>query len=161
MQDRPPSFNFDDYGLTFLARHLHRLRVVISEQSDAIFAQEDISVPSHCSSLIVFLHEHGEISVMKIANALGYSHQLVMQRIALLQMQNLVSKRRDPTDRRRSLISLNSTGQLEAKRVLTALPIIDAGIASVLSEVESRLQDELPYIREALLQRSLSERGRA
>jgi len=154
-------FNFDAYGMTFFARHLHRLRVVISDQSDTIFEQAGITVPAHCASVMLLLAEHEETPVMKLADALGYSHQLLIQRITLLEKHGCVRKYKDPSDRRKSLVSLSKRGRNEVRKVQEALPIIDAGIRDVLSGDDGDLQQKIRDVRLALLKSPLSERGRA
>lgn len=152
-------FDFDSYGMTFLARHLHRLRVVISDQSDEIFEDAGIIVPSHCSSLVLLLEEQKEVAIVKIANALGYSHQLVNQRVAILEELACVQKVQDPGDRRRSLVQLTRKGRSEAKKMRAALQRIDAGIQDVLSDLDVDLPTRLVDLRASLLSRSLLERS--
>ena len=154
-------FDFEDYGMAFFARDLHQLRVVISEQSDSVFEAAGTGIPSHCASLILILDKYDEAPVMKLAAALGYSHQLLNQRITILEKSGCVRKHQDPNDRRRTLVSLSKHGQSEAAKVRNALPVIDAGIKDVVSEYNNDVQQIVKDVRLALLASSLFERGRA
>lgn len=153
-------FDFEDYGMTFFARDLHRLRIVISEQSDDIFDEAGASIPSHCASLILILDDYDEAPVMKLAAALGYSHQLLNQRIKILEKNGCVRKHLDPNDRRRTLVSLTKHGRSEAAKVRNALPIIDAGIRNAVLKHNADIQQTVKNVRLALLASSLSDRAR-
>jgi len=152
-------FDFDAFGKTFLAGHLHRLRTLISAQSDAVFEQFDIVFPSHCASLMLLIEEHKCAPVMAIAESLGYSHQLINQRISILEKAGCLQKSRDPNDRRKSIISLTRRGRLQAKKVREALSAIDAGIKSLCTEISIDLLLTMKEARQLLLSRPLLARS--
>lgn len=154
-------FDFEQYGMTFLAGQLHRLRVLISSQSDAIFEESGISVPSHCASLMLLLEQHDEAPVMSIADALGYSHQLITQRLSILEKHGFLRKFQDSVDRRRSVVTLTTHGRKEAKKIHNALRIVDAGLRNVTAETSVDLQHSVDEVSELLGEQSLSVRGRA
>lgn len=154
-------FDFDSYGMGFLARHLHRLRVIISEQSDEVFVEMGVSVPSHCASLMLFLDECGGAPVMKTAEALGYSHQLVNQRIGILEKHECAAKYIDPDDRRRSLVRLTAAGRKQTRLVRKAMPLIDIGLRDALAPHDKKMQQHLIDVRESLLDSSLRIRARS
>lgn len=154
-------FDFDEYGMTFLAGHLHRLRILISAQSDAVFHEFDIDIPSHCASLILLIEQHKRAPVMAMADALGYSHQLIIQRLAILEKQKCILKYQDDVDRRRSIVTLTKRGRGQAKKVSSALVVINSGIRDLFSESGVNLQQSVRKARQLLLAHSLSERGHA
>lgn len=152
-------FNFDAFEVTFLARYLHRLRVLISQQSDEVFAQHNVTVPSHCASLMLLLHEHEEMPITVIANALGYSHQLILQRLGILEKAGCIRRFEDPEDRRRRLVRLTRLGMREAEKIEIALKVINVGLRSVMDDVGGNLQDAAQRAEAGLMAKSISLRA--
>lgn len=152
------SFDFDTFGVAFLARDLHRLRVLISEQSDRVFAASGVEFPSHCSSVVQYLAQEDEAAVMTMAAALGYSHQLVMQRLNILSKRELVRRYKDPDDQRRTLVSLTRKGRSAARKLSKVLQRIDLSLSSALADVDTELQEKVRRLRGSLLDVPLQER---
>lgn len=152
------SFDFNDYGMTFLARYLHRLRVAISEQSDEVFESAGLTVPSHCSSLLLLLEQHGRAPITRLADALGYSHQLVNQRLAILQKHRFIRRSKDPNDRRRTLVVLTKRGLEEAAKAKVALRRIDRGLQHLIDEIDVDLKRLLEAARVSLDENRIAER---
>lgn len=152
------TFDFDTFGATFLARDLHRLRVLISDQSDRVFEASGVDFPSHCASVVLYLERADEASVMTLAAVLGYSHQLVMQRLNILTRRELVRRYKDPGDRRRTLVSLTKKGRAQARKLGQVLQRIDEGLSAALSDVDPDLQGKVRRLGETLRQTPLLER---
>lgn len=152
-------FDFDEYGMTFLARYLHRLRIVISEQSDEVFDAAGLTVPSHCSSLILLLEQNGKSPITHLADTLGYSHQLINQRVAILERNRCIRRSRDPNDRRRSLVSLSKRGLEQATKARAALRSIDKALQSLVDEIGVDLKVVLQQARRSLIETRIAERG--
>lgn len=154
-----PKFDFDSYGSAFLARNFHKVRALLSEQSDDIFKEVGASIPSHCASLVLFLHDNKQAPVMKIAAALDYSYQLINQRLAILEKQGCVEKFPDPADRRRTLVTLSKRGKNEVTKIRRALKIIDCGIDNLLFEMNVNLLQDSARAANALMSTPLSRRA--
>jgi DNA-binding MarR family transcriptional regulator len=154
-------FDFDEYGAAFFDAHLHRLRVLISAQSDEIFAAHDIDVPSMSASMVLFLEKSSGESVGVIADALKYSHQLINKRIANLERIGCLRRRQDKADKRRSIVALTKRGKAEAKKIRKALRVIDLGIKDTFAEANLELQQSVHDMQQRLLTRPLSVRGKS
>ncbi len=94
---------FDDYGPSFLGLQILRLYREIDQGGTKALATTSSKLPSRVASLLVFLKHHGQSSVSDLAMALGASHQLVSQRLVVLNRKTLIDKVSDLEDKRRSL----------------------------------------------------------
>lgn len=125
---------FTKLDAAFLARDLHRLRQEITEQSDLVLIAAEIDVPSSCTSLVLSLLEH-EKSAAELSKSLGYSHQLVTQRINLLLRLGLVVRTPSARDARKKSILLTPEGARQTKRLQALLPELDAAFRGLFDEI--------------------------
>ena len=151
-------FDYRNFGSAFVDMRLHRLRVLITEQSDELFAEKGLKAPSACVSVLLFLKDQKQASIVQISDSLGYSHQLIAHRLKLLDNLGLTAKFADLKDRRRALIKLTADGLNEADQIERLLP----DIAHVLDELSAafaiNLSEVLDSIRGELVMTSLSDR---
>jgi DNA-binding MarR family transcriptional regulator len=94
---------------------LKRLGFALKERSLEVFAEAGLS-PYHHAVLSVLDEEPRETQAM-IADALGYDRSHLVGILDELEEQGLVARRRDPTDRRRHLVTLTPEGKAALKRV--------------------------------------------
>ena len=151
-------FDFDQFGSAFVDMRLHRLRVLITEQSDALFAESGLKAPSSCVSVLLFLKAHKQASIVQISDRLGYSHQLIAHRLKLLDNLGLTAKFADMKDRRRALIKLTAAGLNEASKIERLLPEIAKVFDELSAEFSVNLSEVLDSIRGELVMNSLSDR---
>ena len=149
-------FEFEEYGTAFFDASLHRLRALISAQSDKLFNEMGISVPSLCASMVLHLDENKGSAVVALANALGYSHQLIQKRILILKRLKCISRRKDRGDKRRSIIELTDVGRKEAALIRIALKKIDSQLSLVFDEVGCDGQAHVQSIHERLVDNPIS-----
>lgn len=119
----------------FLAMYLHRLRKLITSQTDQLFEEKGVLVPSSCVSVMLYLLENKKASITELSEKLGYSHQLINQRLAILLEMTLISKTADPRDRRRSRITLTRRGANQARKLLELLPVTSQAFLALFDEV--------------------------
>lgn len=151
-------FDFQRYGSAFLDKYLHGLRVLITDQSDRLFEFHDIRAPSPCISVVLFLDERRRANITQIASALGYSHQLINQRLSQLERLKLVRRYRDVKDRRKSLLTLTPAGKAEAEKMRSLLPRIAEAFDALFVEENANLPTAISSVSSALEEKSLAER---
>jgi MarR family transcriptional regulator, lower aerobic nicotinate degradation pathway regulator len=117
---------------------LKRLGWAIKERTFAAFEEAGES-PYHYSVLAV-LEESARETQASIADALGYDRSWLVGLLDELEEAGLIERRRDPTDRRRHLVSLQPAGKKKLVRLRT-----------ISQEVEDEFFGSLePAQREAL-----------
>lgn len=132
----PDLFDFDAFGSAYTAKHLHHLRVEVSAQCDEICSAHGVASPSHCSSLILLLASAPKgAGLTELARRLGYSHQLINQRLKLLEQLSILRRVEDPSDRRKKLAVLTAKGKSEAKKLKAVLPLLSKALDDVFREI--------------------------
>lgn len=123
----------------FLGKRAEALSALIERQFEPIFQRQDIVVPVRSCSLLLHLHRQGSASAADLAESLGMSHQLVLQKIPLLVRRELIRRSRDPRDRRRRILSLT----IEGARQVALLERQAAHIAQVYRELYAEIGSDL------------------
>ena len=114
MYQRPYFMDFN-YKSAFLANMADRLSEVICQQTQILNHQSGSITPVKSVSTMLYLLENGPTTLMKLASALGFSHQLTSQRMAPLEKLGLLKRTLNPNDKRQKLIELTKLGQQDAK----------------------------------------------
>lgn len=153
-------FDFNTHKNAFVDSRLHKLRVLITEQSDELFLQVGIQVSSSCISILLYLLKESQRNIAQIANALGYSHQLIAHRLKSLEKNDFVKRSVDCRDRRKLLISLTADGEEEAKKISEILPVISTVFENIFRDLDLNFVEELANLQAQLQEKSLGERSK-
>lgn len=153
-------FDFDKYGSAFLAMRLHRLRLVITAQSDVLLEQLDIRVPSSCVSVVLFLKERKAASISQIAAGTDYSHQLISQRLAQLEKLKLINRDSNELDGRKLLIRLTKKGENQAVQLEKMIEVSAEIMNGIYSEIDCDLDEVLDNATSLLKNKPMAERAR-
>jgi DNA-binding MarR family transcriptional regulator len=152
-------FDFEKYGSAFLAMRLHRLRVLITDQSEELFEHFGLVAPSSCVSTILFLKERKSASIAQIAKATEYSHQLTSQRLLQLEELGLADRQAHERDGRRVLIALTPAGKKQAARIEEFLVLASKLMDGLFEELGCDLDLVLIHATENLTMNSLRKRA--
>src|SRR5438105_6834425 len=109
---------------------LKRLGFAIKEQAMAAFESTGLS-PYHHAVLALLEEDPRETQAM-IADALGYDRSHLVGLLDELEERGLIERRRDPSDRRRHLVSLTAEGKRTLKRLRTIAKSVDAELFAPL-----------------------------
>lgn len=118
--------------LGFVARELSDL---VIEQGKEVFRQRGLRTNPQCASVVLALAQFGPTTLANLGRMLGQPHQIIAQRIKLLEPHGLVTRKPDRNDARRKLLSLSAKGRKEA-----------LSIAEIISEAElvfARIYEEI------------------
>ena len=91
---------------------LARLRAIIDEEQEAVFAEHGISNPTFTTLVtLVRINQPGGISQRRLADEMGLTPGTVSARVDRLVADGLVIRSPDPADRRGSLVTLTGRGR--------------------------------------------------
>ena len=91
---------------------LERLRAIIDEEQEAVFAEHGISNPTFTTLVtLVRINRPGGISQRRLADEMGLTPGTVSARVDRLVADGLVIRAPDPADKRGSLVTLASRGR--------------------------------------------------
>ncbi|MNM84439.1 MarR family protein [compost metagenome] len=119
-------------GPAFLAHLLRRLADELVQGAADWYPSVGVTAPPRTISTLLALDEHGPLGVTELARLLRQSHPLVIVWIKELTRLSLVKSKDDPTDRRRTLVSLTAKGRNELVRVRKALVTMERASTELL-----------------------------
>jgi DNA-binding MarR family transcriptional regulator len=91
---------------------LARLRAIIDEEQEAVFAEHGISNPTFTTLVtLVRINQPGGISQRRLANEMGLTPGTVSARVDRLVADGLTVRAPDPADKRGSLVTLTDRGR--------------------------------------------------
>jgi DNA-binding MarR family transcriptional regulator len=91
---------------------LARLRAIIDEEQEAVFAEHGISNPTFTTLVaLVRINQPGGISQRRLADEMGLTPGTVSARVDRLVADGLVIRSPDPADKRGSLVTLTDRGR--------------------------------------------------
>ena len=126
---------------------LKRLGFLVKERTMDAFEPTGLSPYHH--AVLALLHEEPRETQAMIAGALGYDPSHLVGVLDELEERGLIERRRDPSDRRRHLVSLTPSGKQELTR-------LRAVVKRVENEFLGPLDDDERDVLNALLLRLAS-----
>ncbi|MBL38719.1 MAG: hypothetical protein CMP07_09965 [Xanthomonadales bacterium] len=149
-----PGLNRD----AFLGKAAQDLLYLSSEQVAVIYERRGLGIPVEVSSTLLYLARHKNAVLTDISGALDIPHQLAAQRIAKLQKLDLLVKRPDPDDRRRTHLQLTRTGREQARVLDRCMADMATVYKQLYEEIGCDLAKKLNQAIEALKKRDLAAR---
>jgi len=111
---------------------LKRLGWVVKERAAGAFESTGLS-PYHYA-VLALLEEEPRETQATIADALGYDRSHLVGLLDELEERSLIDRRRDPSDRRRHLVSLTSEGRRALKRLRSVVKRVDEDFLAPLDD---------------------------
>ena len=142
----------------FLGRQAEELSNLIEAQIQPIFEEIGIRIPIRSCSVATALKHLGTASAADIANHLGQSHQLVIQKLPALVRLAYLDEQADPHDRRRKLLKLTHSGKRQVLLLEKHAVAIERAYEDLNSELGVNLYHALVTAVEALHNKPLSKR---
>lgn len=143
-----------------LGKRADELSLLIERQIEPIFAELGIAIPVRSCSLMLFLEQANGASAADLAKGLGHSHQLVLQKIPVLQRRDLIERHNDPEDRRRRIFLLTEAGQEQVMLLKQSFPTIQGLYRRLEEEIGVDLFDAMGRALDALRAKDLLQRLR-
>jgi DNA-binding MarR family transcriptional regulator len=109
--------------LTSASFLLKRVGVAIKERMMEAYAESGLSGYHH--AVLALLHEEPRETQAMIADALGYDPSHLVGVLDELEEKGLIERRRDPSDRRRHLVSLTPAGEEALARLRAVSKRVD------------------------------------
>jgi DNA-binding MarR family transcriptional regulator len=127
--------------LTSAAFMLKRLGFMLKDRTMEAFEETGMT-PYHHAVLALLNEEPRETQAM-IADALGYDRSHLVGVLDELEERGLIERRRDPTDRRRHLVSLTKDGEHALVRLRAVSKQVEDEFFRPLDAQERRTLNEL------------------
>ncbi|MFV8326179.1 MarR family winged helix-turn-helix transcriptional regulator [Flavobacterium sp. ZS1P14] len=135
----------DESGILAISTRLQRLSEQLRKDGALLYKSFDIEFEPKWFPVIYTLYHKGVLSVVEIANEIGYSHPSTISLLKELEKQKLIRSKKDRQDERKRLILLTAKGQ---ELILKMKPVWDI-MTSVLNEIADNQNNLLKAINEA------------
>jgi DNA-binding MarR family transcriptional regulator len=141
-----PDLNVSPIGVV---TRLERLRAIIAEEQEAVFAAHGITNPAFTTLVtLVRINQPDGVSQRRLADEMGLTPGTVSVRVDRLVADGLVARSPDPADKRGSLVSLTDRGR---ELFETVVPTHLANEARLLGSLTSAEQATLAGLLRKLL----------
>jgi DNA-binding MarR family transcriptional regulator len=150
-----------DVSSVAIISRLGRLRAIIAEEQEAVFAEYGVTNPTFTMLVtLVRINQPGGISQRRLANEMGLTPGTVSARVDRLVADGLVMRSPDPADGRGSLVTLTGRGR---ELFEAAVPAHLANQVRLLGSLSTEEQATLAGLldRPGLLVRSADENSPA
>jgi DNA-binding MarR family transcriptional regulator len=150
--------NSESRRKAFLGKHAQDLVIKTSDQIKIVYQERGLVIPIVVSSTLLLIARNQGASLADISKALELPHQLVAQRVEKLLKLELIEKRADPDDKRRSEFRVTKSGTAQAKILEECM----ADTAQIYGDLYEEIGCDLPKVLlatlEALDRKSLQTR---
>ncbi|RAJ06470.1 DNA-binding MarR family transcriptional regulator [Chitinophaga skermanii] len=153
----------NDVGILALSTRLQRLSEQLRKDGALIYEAFGIDFEPKWFPVIFTLHQKGTLSVVEIANEIGYTHPSTISLLKEVEKIGLIKSKKDKSDERKRLILLSPRGQELVNKMQPVWQLI----AQVLGEISDNTNNLLKAIDEAedkiaqqsFLQRALQQKN--
>ena len=149
----------DELGILAMATRLQRLSEQLRKDGALIYKANGIDFEPKWFPVIYTLHLKPVLSVVEIANEIGYTHPSTISLLKELEKIKLIRSRRDKADERKRLIQLTTKGQELVKRMQPVWKIIIAAQHELIN-TPNNLMLAIAEVEEQMKQRSFFERAK-
>ncbi|KXH78240.1 MarR family winged helix-turn-helix transcriptional regulator [Chryseobacterium kwangjuense] len=135
----------DESGILAISTRLQRLSEQLRKDGALIYKSFDIDFEPKWFPVIFTLHHKKTLSVVEIANEIGYTHPSTISLLKELEKQKLIQSKKDKQDERKRLIILSPKGDELIEKMKPVWELI----SKVLGEIADNENNLLAAINEA------------
>lgn len=154
----------DESGLLAISTRLQRLSDQLRKDGQKIYELYGIGFEPKWFPVIYTLYQKPILSVVEIANEIGYTHPSTISLLRELEKQKLIRSKRDKADERKRLLTLTEKGKILIEQMkpvwntmvasLTTLTNTSNNIMKAIDEVEEEMEKQSFYQRAQFLKRN-------
>lgn len=135
----------NESGILAISTRLQRLSEQLRKDGALLYKSFDIDFEPKWFPVIYTLYHKEVLSVVEIANEIGYTHPSTISLLKELEKQKIIRSKKDRQDERKRLIQLTVKGQ---ELILKMKPVWDI-MSEVLNEITDNENNLLKAINEA------------
>jgi len=130
----------DEAGILALATRLERLANYLRKEGLQIYKDHGIDFEPKWFPVIYALYDKSQLSVVEIANEIGYSHPSTISLLKELEKNKLVTSKKDKSDERKRLIRLTHKGNALIDQMKPVWQIIISAVTEATSASNNLMQ---------------------
>jgi len=150
----------DHAGILAISTRLLRLSEQLRRDGLLIYKEHGIAFEPKWFPVVYTLHVKPVLSVVEIANEIGYSHPSTISLLKEMEKQKLVQSKKDKTDERKRLIQLTLKGKQLVEQMQPVWNIMVDAITD-LTNTKNKLMQAIIEVEEQLQQQTFFQRAMA
>ena len=148
----------DESGILAISTRLQRLADTLRKDGVLIYKANNINFEPKWFPVIYTLHFKPVLSVVELANEIGYTHPSTISLLKELEKEKLIRSKKDKTDERKRLIMLTAKGQELVERMRPIWDIFKAAAAE-LTNTQNNLMKAIDEVEEQITLQSFFARA--
>jgi DNA-binding MarR family transcriptional regulator len=139
----------DESGILAISTRLQRLADTLRKDGVLIYKANNIDFEPKWFPVIYTLHFKPVLSVVELANEIGYTHPSTISLLKELEKEKLIRSKKDKADERKRLVLLTAKGQELVERMRPVWDIIKAA-ATELTNTQNNLMKAIAEVEEQI-----------
>jgi len=148
----------DESGVLAISTRLQRLADTLRKDGLLIYKANDIDFEPKWFPVIYTLHFKPLLSVVELANEIGYTHPSTITLLKELEKQKLIRSKKDKTDERKRLIQLTPKGQELVDRMKPIWKIMKGALAELI-DTQNNLMKAITEVEDQIALQSFFARA--
>jgi DNA-binding MarR family transcriptional regulator len=148
----------DESGILAISTRLQRLADALRKDGVLIYKANNIDFEPKWFPVIYTLHFKPVLSVVEIANEIGYTHPSTITLLKELEKEKLIRSKKDKNDERKRLIQLTAKGQALVKQMQPVWEIMKAAAAE-LTNTQNNLMKAIAEVEQQISEQSFLARA--
>jgi DNA-binding MarR family transcriptional regulator len=148
----------DESGILAISTRLQRLADTLRKDGVLIYEANNIDFEPKWFPVIYTLHFKPVLSVVELANEIGYTHPSTISLLKELEKEKLIRSKKDKTDERKRLVLLTAKGQELVERMRPIWTIIKAAAAE-LTDTQNNIMKAIDEVEEQISLQSFFARA--
>jgi MarR family transcriptional repressor of mepA len=135
----------DESGILAISTRLQRLSEQLRKDGALIYKEFGIDFEPKWFPVMLTLHHKKELSIVEIANEIGYTHPSTISLLKELEKKQLILSKKDKQDERKRLIEVTAKGEALVEQMKPVWELIK----KVLGDIADNKNNLLAAINEA------------
>jgi len=149
----------DESGILAISTRLQRLSEQIRKDGFLVYKAHGINFEPKWFPVIYTLHLKPVLSVVELANEIGYTHPSTITLLKELEKEKLIRSKKDKHDERKRLLQLSDKGKKLVEEMQPVWGIIITAITE-LTDTQNNLMKAIVEVEQQLQQKSFFERAK-
>lgn len=148
----------DESGILAISTRLQRLAETLRKDGVLIYKANNIDFEPKWFPVIYTLYFKPVLSVVEIANEIGYTHPSTITLLKELEKEKLIRSKKDKADERKRLLQLTAKGQALIEQMKPVWEIMKAATTE-LTNTQNNLMKAIAEVEEQISEQSFFSRA--
>lgn len=148
----------DESGILAISTRLQRLADTLRKDGVLIYKANQIDFEPKWFPVIYTLHFKPVLSVVEIANEIGYTHPSTISLLKELEKEKLIRSKKDKADERKRLIQLTAKGQELIEQMKPVWEIFKAATTELI-DTQNNLMKAIVEVEKKIAEQSFFARA--